>query len=104
MTCTVSKGAAFLPCPRAMATALAMALTLLAVPQGMAEAKGWLAGTLHVEASDYRWGQLVSLKGAVENGDPFRATRIMVEAGQRPDPLIWQPALKAITAPTFIGV
>lgn len=103
MTCSVSRGFPSILCPRAMASAAVLAAALLGVPQGVAGTKAWVAGSLNVEPATYSWGQLISLKGAVENGDPFRATRIMVEAGQRPDPAVWRPALLELNDP-YLGV
>ena len=88
-------------CFRSMLTALLVAAVLLVASHGTSGAKAWLADSLHVQSQDYRWGQLISLKGAVENGDPFRATRIMVEAGQRPDPSVYAPALNGLQTGYF---
>ena len=97
MTCGVSNMRASLPDLRAVAKAAALVAVVALGGQGVEAARGWLAGSMNVPPHDYSWGQLISLKGAVENGDPFRATRIMVEAGQRPDPFVWQPALTGLT-------
>lgn len=103
MTCTAPNGLTALVCPRSVAAAAAIAVAVFGAPHAMTATKDWVAGTLHVHSQDYSWGQLISLKGAVENGDPFRATRIMVEAGQRPDPLVWQPSLTGLYASDYLG-
>ena len=53
---------------------------------GAEATRTWMARSVNVEPHDYG-----------ENGDPFRAARITVAAGQRPDPHVRRPAL---TGPT----
>ena len=98
MICTSTDGPTGLPCLRSLATAAIVAVSVMILPHATGAAKAHLAGTLHVEAQHYSWGDLISLKGAVEGGDPFRAARIMVEAGQRPDPSVRRPALSGTAA------
>lgn len=98
MTCSTATGVPEILRPCSALAVLVVAASLLVASHGTSTAKTWLAGSLQVEAQDYRWGQLISLKGAVENGDPFRAARIMVEAGQPPDPFVYAPALNGLQA------
>ena len=69
--------------------ALVIAASLArAIPAAAIGAKDWIAGSLRVSPDDFTMGQLITLKGAVENDDPARATGILLEAG-------WYPGIKA---------
>lgn len=68
---------------------LAAVLSLAgAIPAAAIGTKGWMAGTLRVSPDDFTMGQLIALRGAVENADPARATLILMEAG-------WYPGVRA---------
>lgn len=73
-------------------TAAALILGLAAgLPAAALGAKDWIAGSLRVEAGDFTMGQLIALKGAVENGDQIRATGVMMDAGRSPLSLVPVP-------------
>lgn len=54
---------------------------LVGVPQGACLAKDHLAASMGVPVEPFTLGQLIELRGAVENGAPVKAEAIMTEVG-----------------------
>ena len=77
----------------AAAAGIALAASALgAIPAAAIGAKDWIAGSLRVSPDDFTMGQLILLKGAVENDDPARATGILMGAGWYPGVRAYPPA------------
>lgn len=78
----------------ALRAALVALAALVAVPQGACAAKDYVAASMGVPVEPFTMGQLIELKGAVENGASAKAAAIMAEAGLGDLGPVWDVATR----------